>query len=271
MCIGCVFSCAEDSTRLITASGDQTVRLWDVESGQEQHKFEYRQPCRCVTFSLGEKYAIVSLDPFMGSASSVDMLRIAEDPAEQTSEVVRTFSGHSGRVTRCVFGPCNKTILTVGEDGCIRQTDTETGALLKLVEAHERPIGDLKISKDGTCFITASQDKFAKLWDIDTLECLKEYNTERPVNACDISPLMDHVLVGGGQEASQVTLTGSRAGKFESKFYHKIFCDELGAVKGHFGPVNAVAYHPDGRSFASGGEDGYVRVHHMDADYFALK
>eukprot|EP00894_Picocystis_sp_ML_P003968 jgi/Pico_ML_1/54485/g4824.t1 len=141
----------------------------------------------------------------------------------------------------------------------------------KVVEAHEKPIGDLKISRDGTCFITASQDKFAKLWDIDTLECLKEYNTERPVNACDISPLMDHVLVGGGQEASQVTMTGSRAGKFESKFYHKIFCDELGAVKGHFGPVNAVAYHPDGRSFASGGEDGYVRVHHMDADYFALK
>jgi len=29
------------------------------------------------------------------------------------------------------------------------------------------------------------------------------------------------VLIGGGQEASQVTTTSSRAGKFESRFFHK--------------------------------------------------
>ena len=30
------------------------------------------------------------------------------------------------------------------------------------------------------------------------------------------------VLIGGGQEASQVTTTSSRAGKFESRFFHKV-------------------------------------------------
>lgn len=65
----------------------------------------------------------------------------------------------------------------------------------------------------------------------------------------------------------QVTLTSSRQGKFESKFFHKVYAEEFGTVRGHFGPVNAVAYHPDGRAFVTGGEDGYIRLHHFDNDY----
>ena len=65
----------------------------------------------------------------------------------------------------------------------------------------------------------------------------------------------------------QVTLTSSRQGKFESKFFHKVYAEEFGTVRGHFGPVNAVAYHPDGRGFVTGGEDGYIRLHHFDNDY----
>ena len=47
--------------------------------------------------------------------------------------------------------------------------------------------------------------------------------------------------------------------------------DHLAGVKGHFGPLNALRFSPDGRSFTSGGEDGYVRMHHFDADYFAMR
>ena len=65
-----------------------------------------------------------------------------------------------------------------------------------------------------------------------------------------------------------VTNTSSRQGKFEARFYHKIFEDEIGRVKGHFGPLNTIAVDPQGRGYASGGEDGYVRVHHFDKGYF---
>lgn len=30
------------------------------------------------------------------------------------------------------------------------------------------------------------------------------------------------VVIGGGQEASQVTMTSTRVGKFEAKFFHKV-------------------------------------------------
>ncbi|PAL62447.1 hypothetical protein CEJ83_21050, partial [Acinetobacter baumannii] len=59
--------------------------------------------------------------------------------------------------------------------------------------------------------------------------------------------------------------------KFEAKFFDKILQEEIGGVKGHFGPINALAFNPDGKSFSSGGEDGYVRLHHFDPDYFNIK
>jgi translation initiation factor 3 subunit I len=76
------------------------------------------------------------------------------------------------------------------------------------------------------------------------------------------------VILGGGQEARDVTTTQARQGKFEARFYHKIFEDEIGRVRGHFGPLNTIAVHPKGTCYASGGEDGYVRVHHFEGGYF---
>ena len=37
-----------------------------------------------------------------------------------------------------------------------------------------------------------------------------------------------------------VTTTSLRQGKFETRFWHKIFEEEVGRVKGHFGPVNTL-------------------------------
>lgn len=73
--------------------------------------------------------------------------------------------------------------------------------------------------------------------------------------------------MGGGQEARDVTTTSTRVGKFDAKFYHLVFEEEFGRVKGHFGPINSVAFHPDGTGYSSGGEDGYVRVHQFDDSY----
>ena len=50
-----------------------------------------------------------------------------------------------------------------------------------------------------------------------------------------------------------------------------VFNEEFARVKGHFGPINSIQFHPTGRGYASGGEDGYVRVHQFDDAYFEFK
>ena len=45
----------------------------------------------------------------------------------------------------------------------------------------------------------------------------------------------------------EVTTTGSKAGKFDARFFHLVFEEEIGRVKDHFGPINSLAFHPDGK------------------------
>ena len=45
------------------------------------------------------------------------------------------------------------------------------------------------------------------------------------------------VVLGGGQEAREVTTTTTKAGKFDARFYHLAFEEKIGRVKGHFGPI----------------------------------
>lgn len=142
------------------------------------------------------------------------------------------------------------------------------GKQIKSIKEHTHLINDMQFNKDRTMFITASKDHTAKLFDADSLMLLKSYKTERPVNSAAISPILDHVVLGGGQDAMDVTTTSTRVGKFDSRFFHLVFEEEFGRVKGHFGPINSVAFHPDGKSYTSGGEDGYVRVHTFDPSYF---
>ena len=60
----------------------------------------------------------------------------------------------------------------------------------------------------------------------------------------------------------------SGEGKFEALLYHVVRGEEIASCKGHFGPLHTLAWRPDGSGYASGGEDGYVRLYSFDREYF---
>ncbi|RZC89213.1 hypothetical protein C5167_030909 [Papaver somniferum] len=250
---------SRDSRHLITGSADQTAKLWDVQSGSLLFTFKFDSPARSVNFAIGDKLAVLTTDPFMEQTSAIHVNTISNDPDKQTAESALKITGPQGtRINRAVWGPLNRTIISAGEDATICIWDSEisrylnfniaidlqTGKMLNESSketGHSKTITSLSMSEDGSHFLTGSSDKSAK------------------------------VVIGGGQAAIDVTTTHHRAGNFESKFFHKVLEEEIGGVKGHFGPINALAINPDGRSFSSGGEDGYIRLHHFDQDYFKIK
>ncbi|KAF0291723.1 Eukaryotic translation initiation factor 3 subunit I [Amphibalanus amphitrite] len=179
------------------------------------------------------------------------------------------------KVTSMLWGPLDEYLVTGHESGEVVQWDLRSGKTegKKTIMTHEHSnkINDMQLNQDGTMFITASKDHTAKLFDMATLEPMKTFKTERPVNSASISPIKDHIVLGGGQDAMDVTTTSSRQGKFEARFYHLIFEEEFARVKGHFGPINSLMFHPDGKSFASGGEDGYIRLQEFDPAYFEFR
>ena len=46
-----------------------------------------------------------------------------------------------------------------------------------------------------------------------------------------------------------VTTTSTKVGKFDARFFDLVFEEEFGRVKGHFGPINSLAFHPNGEGF----------------------
>lgn len=261
---------------LATGSADNTVRLWNVKTGECVKVWDFPTAVKRVEFSpdgskllavtekrMGYLGTIVALDVRYGDGEGGNL----EDQAEEPS--LRITCTES-KATVAGWSYLGKYIIAGHEDGSVSQYDAKTGDQLENIQAHEfdHQINDIQFSADRTYFITASKDKTAKLMSCRNLAILKTYVADTPINSATLTPKKDYVILGGGQAAMDVTTTSARQGKFEARFYHKVFEDEIGRVRGHFGPLNYVHVHPAGTAYASGGEDGYVRVHHFDKPYF---
>lgn len=261
---------------LATGSADNTVRLWNVKTGESVKVWEFPTAVKRVEFTPDGSKLLAVTEKRMGYLGTIVVFDISYgeesdgDLSAQTDEPSLRITCTESKATVAGWSFLGKYIIAGHEDGSVSQYDAKTGEQLENVQAHEfdQQITDLQFSPDRMYFITASKDKSAKLMSSRNLAILKTYVADTPLNSAAITPKKDYVILGGGQAAMDVTTTSSRQGKFEARFYHKIFEDEIGRVRGHFGPLNTVAVHPNGTAYASGGEDGYVRVHHFDKGYF---
>ncbi|KAI5922655.1 eukaryotic translation initiation factor 3 subunit I [Camillea tinctor] len=268
---GAIWTVDVDPTSTFIASGsaDNTIRLWEIKTGRCLKTWDFLTAVKRVEFSEDGRQLLGVTEKRMGHLGTIVVLNITPDvDAEQSDEREMTIVCGESKATVAGWSYLNKYIIAGHEDGSVSQYDGKTGELLDNVPLHDLQVTDLQWSPDRTYFITASKDKTARLTAARNLEPLKKYTADTPLNSACITPKKDFVILGGGQAAMDVTTTAARQGKFEARFYHKIFVDEIGRVRGHFGPLNSVAAHPTGKGYASGGEDGYVRVHHFDKGYF---
>ncbi|XP_066256120.1 eukaryotic translation initiation factor 3 subunit I [Euwallacea similis] len=259
------------TTKFMSGAGDNTFKVWDCETGKETGHIETSSSVRACMFSYSANMAVYATDRAMKQPCELFIIdvRTIDSSFQHQKPILRIpITADDSRVSSLLWDNLDETVITGHENGEISQWDLKTGKKINSVKEHDNLINDMQWNKDATMFITASKDHTARLFDAETLMLLKTYKTERPVNSAAISPILEHVVLGGGQEAMEVTTTSSRAGKFDSRFFHLVFEEEFGRVKGHFGPINSVAFHPDGKSYASGGEDGYVRIHNFDSSYF---
>uniref|UniRef100_U5EMH0 Eukaryotic translation initiation factor 3 subunit I n=1 Tax=Corethrella appendiculata TaxID=1370023 RepID=U5EMH0_9DIPT len=257
------------TTKFISGAGDMTTKLWDVETGIEIASIECKSSVRTCSFSYSGNQAAYSTDRAMNNNCELFVIDVRNaDESIANANPVLKLQMPTSKITSMLWGALDETIITGHENGTISIYDLRAAKEINSVKEHQSVINDMQMSSDGTMFVSASKDTTAKLFDSESLMCLKTYKTERPVNSAAISPILEHVVLGGGQDAMEVTTTSTRAGKFDSRFFHLVYEEEFARVKGHFGPINSLAFHPDGKSYATGGEDGFVRVQTFDNSYY---
>jgi len=260
-----------DSTLMMTGSADMYAKLWNVQTGQCIKSFRHSTPVRAVGINLGNDQVLTTNDPVMRQEPTIFIYDVddEEDGADPNAAAKpqATLLGHSSKINQAIWGPMNETIFSCSDDGTVKLWNPEAKKCIATVDAHEQKITNMSFAKDFSHFITASADQTAKMYDTETQTLLRTFESDAPVNASAISPGRNHIILGGGQDAANVTMSDARMGKFEIKWFHKVFGDELGSVRGHFGPINTLDFSYDGYSFASGAEDGYVRIHNLPSTY----
>uniref|UniRef100_A0A3P9PU38 Eukaryotic translation initiation factor 3 subunit I n=1 Tax=Poecilia reticulata TaxID=8081 RepID=A0A3P9PU38_POERE len=246
--VWCV-DCDWDTKNVLTGSADNSCRLWDCETGKQLALLNTNSAVRTCGFDFSGNIIMFSTDKQMGYQCFLNFFDLRDPQQMEDNNPYLSVPCSECKITSAVWGALGEFVIAGHENGEINQFSAKSGEILKKAKEHTRQINDIQTSVDLTMVITASKDNTSKLFDSNSLDHIKTFRTDRPVNSAAISPIMDHVVMGGGQEAMDVTTTSTRIGKFEARFFHAAYEEEFGRVKGHFGPINCVAFHPDGKRY----------------------
>ncbi|CAM9093743.1 unnamed protein product, partial [Ectocarpus fasciculatus] len=264
-----------DSQYVLTAGADGSARLYEATTGNCIARMPHKGAVRCVSWSEGNQLFATASDPF--TTRERGCISIFEFPSEEVCNTpahtpkLEINVDDLDKATYLNWTRGNEFLIAGFDSGLLVKYDPVTGQEVERISKfHGGRINRMRFNKDKTLFVTASKDMTAKIVDPDNFEVIKIFKAGHPINDACLSSLHPHVLLGGGQDAMSVTVTAGSQGKFECRFFHQIYEEEFGRVKGHFGPINAIAIHPDGVAYASGSEDGFVRLHHFDSTYINM-
>lgn len=273
-CSGAIYNSdvTYDSRRIACSSASSQIYIFDVYTGDPISIISENGPVRFVEFNknpMNQNKLIV-----VHERLSADQQRCVKLYDLRSNSIIweEEIESRCSQARWCLF---DKQILCAHETGEIIVRDAESGEIVEKFQAHEKDVTNIAFNKDRNIMLSSSVDGTAVLRDTINFQIINEYKTDRPLNTCDISPLFqnkdtpkNHIILAGGQAAEYVTTTGSGEGKFETLLYDIIHSNELGSIKGHFGPVHSITFLPHGDGFVSGGEDGFARIYHFDNDYF---
>jgi WD40 repeat protein len=162
---------------LATVSKDQSIRLWDIETGECLNILTgHSNIIWCVAYSpSGNLLASGSRD------STVKLWDVA------TGECLKTLEGHRSWVWCIAFSPDGTTLASGGNDQVVRLWDVATGQLLNALEGHTDCIRSIAFSRDGKTLATSSDDETIKFWDVSTSGCLATLCGGRPYEGMNIT------------------------------------------------------------------------------------
>ena len=138
---------------ILSGSNDNSIRLWDTESGIEIRRFEGHPEVAC--FSPDGKMVLAS-----GYENNAQLWEI------ENGKKIREFVGHLESLSSACFSPDGRFILTGSRDNTVRLWDIESGLQIWRQLEHSNDIFFASFSKDGRCFLTTSED-CVRIWELD--------------------------------------------------------------------------------------------------------
>ena len=215
---------------LASASWDQTVRLWNVNTGRLLHTLTgHTNEVMSVTFSPDGQT--------LASASWDGTIRLWNP---NNGKIKRTLTGHAGGVAAVTFSPDGNTLASGSADRTIRLWNAKTWKLEKTLTGHTDVVESLAFGPHGNMLASGSRDTTLRLWDPNNgreKETLTEHTGT--VNALAFSP--DGKTLASGSRDQTIRLWDPQNGQ------------PTNTLTGYTDWVNPVAFSPDGKVLLIGG------------------
>lgn len=207
-----------DGKKVITASMDKTVRIWNLATGETERV--YRLPIgpgnEGVLYAAalskdGQRLAVGGVPFGMGKhGSPVYIISLA------TNEVEKVLHGHTNNISGLGFSPDGKYLASASMSGIGLIHEVVSGRMVKELKGHAQSLRSISFAPDGTLVATTSYDDTTRIWDPSTGTTLAVLST-----------LPDHMFSHAWSHDSQTLATGTfecsiqlwtRAGQLKQRF-----------------------------------------------------
>ncbi|WP_166825765.1 protein kinase domain-containing protein [Thalassoroseus pseudoceratinae] len=230
-----------DGKRLAAGSWDDSVRIWDLESGRAISKLAgiHRDDIQALAYSP---------DGLLLASADSDGLVVLWDAA--TGDTIREFLGHSSTVRSVVFSADGQQLLTGSTDRTARIWDIKTGKEQCVLRGHRWAVNTARFDAANQRVLTVSDDETARVWQL-TKRNAEAFTAEL------LQTITGHTagLTGGVfSPDGRRLVTASRDNT--AKVWDAQNGQELLTLKGHTRGLTSISFSPDGAHLLSTSQDG---------------
>jgi pre-mRNA-processing factor 17 len=184
---------------------------------------------------------------------------LQSEPGSQESFIpkvcIHTWTGHTGGVSVIrLFPETGHLLLSGSMDTKIKLWDVYThGNCLRTFHGHGKAVKDVTFSNDGRKFLSCGYDRYMKLWDTETGQCLQRFNNGRIPYVVRFHPDEDKQNIFlAGMSDKKIIQYDINSGEITQEY------DQ------HLGPVNTITFVDENRRFVTTSDDKTIRAWDFD-------
>jgi len=220
---------------LVTGSSDQTVRVWDAETGHTLYMLR-GQPRVLAAHTIGQRplaqptsQPIIPHDPgwWLAAAGYDGLIHLWQGQGHQTDGTHRVLHGARGPLYAVAISPDGRSVAGGGYDRTIYLWDGASGQLRQTFHGHTNRVYALVFHPDGKRLVSGSGDGTVRLWLLP-------------------EPAVSHNHIAAGLVIDQ----------------------PIEVLQADLDVVHDLTFSPDGRLLARGGSDRLLRLWDMTQPHY---
>ncbi|KAH8810256.1 hypothetical protein DL96DRAFT_1821733 [Flagelloscypha sp. PMI_526] len=233
-----------DGKCVVSGSNDNSVRIWDAESGYQIRKLNgHGSSVESVAFSPDGKRVV--------SGSLDNSVRIWD---AESGQQLYQLDGHEQSVNSVAFSPNSKRVVSGSDDKSVRIWDAKSGQQLRKLNGHGSYVRSVAFCPNSKRVVSGSFDNSVRIWDAESGQQLSKLDGHGS-SVQSVAFSSDSKRIVSGSFDNSVRIWDADSGK------------QLQRLHVHGDGVNSVAFSPDGKRVVSGSQDKSVRIWVAESGY----